>query len=55
VYLTSTSTQLDQDVWLMDSEVSYHMTPHREWLCEYERYERGEVFLGDESKTKIVG
>jgi hypothetical protein len=36
VYLASTSTQSDQDVWLIDSGASYHMTPHREWFCEYE-------------------
>jgi hypothetical protein len=36
VYLASTSTQLDQDVWLIDSGESYHMTPHREWFCKYE-------------------
>jgi hypothetical protein len=31
------------------------MTPHREWLCEYERYDAGNVFLGDESTTRIIG
>jgi hypothetical protein len=55
VYLASTSTQSDQDVWLIDSGASYHVTPHREWLCKYEQYEGGEFFLGDGSKTKIVG
>ena len=30
------------------------MTPHREWLYEYERY-NGNVFLGDESQKKIIG
>jgi hypothetical protein len=55
VYLVSTSTQSDQDVWLIDSGASFHMTPHREWFYEYERYEGGDVFLGDDSTTKIVG
>jgi hypothetical protein len=41
VYLVSTSTQSDQDVWLIESGESYHMTPHIEWLCEYEQYEGG--------------
>jgi hypothetical protein len=36
VYLASTSTQSDQDVWLINSGASYHMTPHREWFYEYE-------------------
>ena len=30
------------------------MNPHREWLYEYERY-NGNVFLGDESQTRIIG
>jgi hypothetical protein len=28
VYMASTSTHSDQDVWLIDSKASYHMTPH---------------------------
>jgi hypothetical protein len=55
VYLSSNSTRSDQDVWLIDSGASYHMTPHREWFCKYEQYEGGDVFLGDDSITKIVG
>jgi hypothetical protein len=31
------------------------MTPHREWFYEYERYDGGDVFLGDESTNKIIG
>jgi hypothetical protein len=31
------------------------MTPHREWFCEYERYDGGNVFLGDDSTTRIIG
>jgi hypothetical protein len=31
------------------------MTPHREWLSEYEKYDGGDVFLGDDSTTKILG
>jgi hypothetical protein len=30
------------------------MTPHREWFYEYERYDGGNVFLGDESTTIII-
>jgi hypothetical protein len=55
VYLVSTSTQSNQDVWLIDSGASYHMTPHNKWFFEYERYDGGDVFLGDDSTTKIVG
>jgi hypothetical protein len=31
------------------------MTPHREWFYEYEKYDGGDVFLGDELTTKIMG
>jgi hypothetical protein len=31
------------------------MTPHREWFSEYEKYDGGDVFLGDDSTTKIIG
>jgi hypothetical protein len=40
---------------VVDLGVSFHMTPHGEWFCEYERYDGGIVFLGDESTTKIIG
>jgi hypothetical protein len=55
VYLASTSTHADRDVWLIESGASYHMTPHREWFSEYEKYDGGDVFLGDDSKEKILG
>jgi hypothetical protein len=36
VYLASTYTQSDQDVWWIDSGASYHMILHREWIYKYE-------------------
>jgi hypothetical protein len=54
VYLASTNIQLDQNVWLIDLGASYHMTHHIEWFCEYERYEGGYVFLGDDATTIIL-
>ena len=38
VYLDSLRTHEDHEEWLVDSGASFHMTPHKEWLCEYERY-----------------
>jgi hypothetical protein len=57
VYLASTGIHADRDVWLIDSGASYHMTPHREWFSKYEKYDGGDVFLGDDSTTgrKYVG
>ena len=54
VYLSSTSTQSERDFWLIDSGASFHMTPHKEWFSEYEKY-NGNVFLGDDSPKKIMG
>jgi hypothetical protein len=31
------------------------MNPHRDWFIEYEKYDGGDVFLGDDSITKIMG
>jgi len=54
VYLASTSTKSKKDIWLIDSGDSFHMTPHRDWFCEYEKYNGGDVLLRDDSTTKIV-
>jgi hypothetical protein len=55
VYLASTGTHADGGVWLINSSVSFHMTPHREWFYENEKYDGGDVFLGDDSTAKIKG
>jgi hypothetical protein len=55
VYFASSRTYADHEAWLVDSSASFHMTPHREWFCEYERYDGGNVFLGDDSTTRIIG
>jgi hypothetical protein len=55
VYLDSSSTHEDHEEWFVDSGSSFHMTLHREWFYEYERYDGGNVFLGDDSITRIIG
>lgn len=55
VYLASSSTQVDHEAWLIDSCASSHFTPHREWFCKYEKYDGGDVFLGDDRNARIVG
>jgi hypothetical protein len=55
VYLASSSTHVDHEAWLVEIGASFHMTPHRECFCEYESYDGGNVFLGDESTTRIIG
>jgi hypothetical protein len=55
VYLASSSTHADHQAWLIDSSASFHMTPHREWFYKYEKYDGGNVFLGNDSTTRIIG
>jgi hypothetical protein len=55
VYLASSSTHADHEAWLVDLSVSFHMTLHREWFCKYEKYDGGNVFLGNDSTTRIIG
>eukprot|EP00253_Pinus_taeda_P022210 PITA_22210 len=55
VYLASSSTHVDHEAWLIDSGASFHFTPHREWFREYEKYDDGDVFLGDDRKARIIG
>jgi hypothetical protein len=47
--------RVDRGVWLIDSGVPYHITPHMEWFYEYEKYDGGDVFPGDDLTTKIMG
>jgi hypothetical protein len=55
VFLASSSTHVDHEAWLADSSTPFHMNPHKKWFCEYERYNGGDVFLGDDSIAKIIG
>jgi len=55
VYLASSCTHVDHEAWLIDSGGSFQLTPHRERLCEYEKYDGGDVFLGDDRKVRIIG
>ena len=54
VYLASTGNPSEHDTWLIDSGASCHMTPHREWLCEYEKYNGEDMYLGDDSLASII-
>ena len=55
MYLDSTGNPSECDIWLIDSGASCHMTPNREWLCEYEKYNGGDVYFGYDSPANIIG
>ena len=55
MYLDSSSTHEYHEAWLVESGASFHMTPHMEWLFDYERYDGGNVLVSDESTTIIIG
>ena len=52
---SSSNTNVEHESWLIDSGASFHFTPHREWFCEYEKYNGSDVFLGDDRKARIFG
>ena len=55
VYLaSSSSTHANHKAWLIDSGAYFNFTPHKEWFYKYEKYDGGEVFLGDDRKVKII-
>jgi len=45
---------LDHEAWFLDLSISFHMNPHREWFCEYEIFDGGDVFLGDDLVAIII-
>ena len=53
--MASSSTHAYHEAWLVDSSTSFPRTPHGDWFCEYERYDGGDAFIGDELTTKILG
>jgi hypothetical protein len=55
LYLASMTTQSDRESWLINSGASYHMTLNKDWFCKYDKFDGGDVLLGDDSPTKIVG
>ena len=55
MFLVSSRKFIDHEAWLVNSSTSFHMTPQREWFCKYERFDSGDIFLGDESIIIILG
>ena len=41
--------------WILDSGVSFHVTPHREWFTNYDAKRTGRVHLGNDYACEIMG
>ena len=41
--------------WLLDSNASHHICPHKDWFASYQIVNDGVVLLGDNHSCKIVG
>jgi len=55
VYLaSSSSTHVDHEAWLIDSGASSHFTHHKEWFCEYDKYDGGDGFLWDDRRLELL-
>jgi len=42
------------DSWVLDSEASFHATPHRSYFIDYVQGDFGLVYLGDNEPYQIV-
>ena len=49
------ATHAGENAWLIDSSVSFHMTPNRNWFSKYENFNGDKVYLGDNLVLDIVG
>ena len=54
-FVAALATHTSEDVWLIDSSASFHMTSHRDWFSKYEEFDSGKVYLGDNSHLNIFG
>ena len=54
-FVAALATHISEDVWLIDSGASFHMTSHRDWFSKYEEFDGGKVYLGDNSHLNIIG
>ncbi|KAA0043220.1 Retrovirus-related Pol polyprotein from transposon TNT 1-94 [Cucumis melo var. makuwa] len=44
-----------QDAWIMDSGCTFHMTPYRDFLTNFQNGDRGKVLLGDNVTCNVKG
>ena len=43
------------DVWMLDSDASFHIFSDRSYFVNYKEVDGGNVYLGDDRPCKIVG
>ena len=43
-----------KDEWIMDSGCTYHMTPRREFLCDFRSINGGEVLIGNDYSCSVT-
>ncbi|GLJ29753.1 hypothetical protein SUGI_0587340 [Cryptomeria japonica] len=54
-FIAALATHAGNDAWLIDLGASFHMTSNRDWFLEYEGFNGGKVYLGDDSALEIFG
>ena len=58
LYSEATTITTDREelneVWLMDSGATWHMTPNRDWFHTYEPISEGSVFMGNDHALEIA-
>jgi hypothetical protein len=57
MHLASTCliVNVQDEVWLVDSRASFHLTPHKDCFKDREKVHEGKVLLGDNFSGKTIG
>ena len=45
----------ENEVWIMDSGCSYHMTPNKHSFLNYQEINGGKVLLGNDHECRVLG
>ncbi|KAJ9697688.1 hypothetical protein PVL29_007014 [Vitis rotundifolia] len=52
--LTITTKNMEKE-WVLDSRCTFHMCPTRTYLCDYQKLNRGSVYLGNNQTCRVIG
>ena len=49
------SHKTEKEIWIIDSECSFHMTPNKHWFVNYQDTSGGKVLVGNYHECKVLG
>jgi len=51
----SVSNTDPQEQWILDTGCTYHMTPRKDFFCDYQDYTGGKVLMGNNDSCDVIG